>query len=119
MSLAAFMIATIWGAVRAVAGIFTQPTAFAVCVACIFLSVMMMGVAWALGHWADEADRARARRTPSQTIPFAPIEKPEGFNRDVLHWFHKGPELRIRDEEFSKGFAARAQVPPPKAKPKS
>ena len=116
MSVGCFIVATIWGAIRAVAGLFTQPTAFAVCVACIFLSLFVMAIAWALGHWADELDRTQARRTPSQTIPFAPMEKPAGFNRAVLHHFHEGPELRIRDEEFTKGFAARAQVPPPKAK---
>jgi hypothetical protein len=36
-------------------------------------------------------------------------EKPEGWNRDVLGWFFRGPERREKTPEFSSAFAERAR----------
>lgn len=42
-------------------------------------------------------------------------EKPAGWNRAVLGWFMRGPELRQPTDDFRDAFHKGAQQPPPRA----
>lgn len=83
------------------------------------LAMMVSGLTAVLAGWLDAALRQQKRQAaicaPKQPmIPLAPREKPDGYNEDVLYWFHNGPDNRATDGDFELGFNARAVVPPPK-----
>lgn len=74
-------------------------TVMAWCVITWLASGMLFAVAW-LVQWREDHPRPciRVRRQ----------DKPPGWNRDVLHWFHAGPERRVKTEEYRAAFHERA-----------
>lgn len=74
----------------------------------IFLGIFSSGLA----SFAEK--RAASSARPKPMIRIQPMDKAPGWNEAVLRWFLKGPEKRVMTDDFKQGFAARAQVPPPK-----
>ena len=99
-------------------GVVGDATYLAICALLFVLAVAIGLCGFALEQIADyratKAARLARRRRPM--IPLQPMEKEPGYNKEVVAWFHGGPELRERDAEFHQGFAARSQVPAPRRK---
>ena len=112
-SLIAYVIAAVYYVARFLAGIETpDPVFLSIAIIIFILALALGGIAWFLRAWHCVVEEKK----PKPTIPLQPMDKPPGFNKEVLKWFHHGPEGRVVDDEFKAGFAARSQVPPPKAK---
>lgn len=79
-----------------------------------FAAIIALIVGYCIDDQLDdwEFERRRALRHPK--IPLDPRAKEPGYNDAVIGWFHNGPELREPGEDFAKGFASRAIVPPPR-----
>lgn len=113
ISLLAFLFVGLFQALTSIRGIISNPTALSWALMAILVSFMGIGVSLCLSWASKRAHIKRMRSIRHQTIPILPMDKEPGWNKAVLGWFHRGPELREPDQDFKDGFAARSQVPPP------
>lgn len=93
------------------------PTLFLLGAMLLILSMGMLIGGFCLDHQLEEWAFEQRRRAPTPKIALDPRDKPDGYNDAVIGWFHKGPELRVKDDDFLRGFAIRSAVPPPRKKP--
>jgi hypothetical protein len=93
------------------------PALFLMGAMALILSMGLLIGGFCLDQQLEEWTFEQRRRAPSPKIALDPRPKPDGYNDAVIGWFHRGPELRQRDEEFHRGFAVRSAVPPPRKKP--
>jgi hypothetical protein len=107
-----YVVAGFWLTIRSVAGVLSQPTVLAFAALGIIFGIFLIVIGHFLDVWSKNRIEARSRFKP--LIPLEPREKEAGYNEAVIHWFHNGPELRERNDDYRAGFAARAKVPPPK-----
>lgn len=116
MSVGSFIGIGVAKALTAVDGMIAYSPILTISALFVVVSLWGMGCALIL-FWLHRRNvRRRQFAQRSITIPLEPMEKQPGWNRAVLGYFHRGSELRTRDEEFKKAFAMRAQVPPPRRK---
>ena len=54
----------------------------------------------------------RRERNPKPFMRVQPMEKPPGWNKDVLWWFFHGPEGRVKNDDFRDAFRERSRQPP-------
>jgi hypothetical protein len=70
-------------------------TVMAWCVIGWLMAGLLFVIAW-LVKWREDHPR------PSIRVQL--LDKPPGWNRDVLHWFFAGPEGRVKGPEFREGW---------------
>lgn len=99
------------GIVSAFGSDVTAPAIFIWSALILFACILMLIAAHCADQMIEEREFEARRAKPRPKIELQPMEKPAGYNRAVLRWFDKGPELRVRDADFHKGFNARAKVP--------
>lgn len=99
------------GIVAAFGSDVTAPAIFIWSALILFACILMLIIAHCIDQHIEEQAYEARRSKPRPKIELQPMEKPAGYNRAVLHWFDKGPELRERDADFHKAFSARAKVP--------
>lgn len=115
--LCAALVAMFIAGIQSFFAVAFAPTLFLIGAMMLIMSMSLLIGGFCLDQQLEELTFERRRRVPAAKIALQPREKPDGYNDAVIGWFHHGPELRQRDEEFHRGFAIRAAVPPPRKNP--
>ena len=112
--LCAALVAMFIAGIQSFFAVAFAPTLFLIGAMMLILSMSLLIGGFCLDQQLEELTFERRRRVPTAKIAIDPRDKPDGYNDAVIGWFHNGPELREPGEDFAKGFASRAIVPPPR-----
>lgn len=86
----------------------TEALLLVMCVLTFILGLFVAGLSYLCGAGARQLVAYSHKHYRPAKIPLDPMEKDQDFNRDVLRFFHSGPELRDPDDpEFRAGFKDR------------